>query len=132
MLVGEGGLCIHDCICQTSKCLLQMHIPMNPFLNHLNQSNVDAQSCDSLTHIQCHVTVYMYVFSHRHPEAHERVTFHHLYQSLSQPEDYLLSWTDDEEESVSARQLGADHTHSQHLHTDLQTKYLSKTDARIE
>ena len=78
--------------------------------------------------------MYMYVFFHRHPEAHERVTFHHLYQSLSQPEDYLLSWTDhdNDEESASARQLGADHVHSQRLHTDLQTKYLSKTDARIE
>ena len=51
----------------------------------------------------------------------ERVTFQYLYQSLCQPEDYLLSWSDDIPDS--ARQLGADHTHSENLHSDLQTKY---------
>ena len=61
--------------------------------------------------------------------ARERVTFRHLYQSLCQPEEYLLSWPEEAEELPAlARQLGADHTHSQTLHIDLQNKYMTESD----
>ena len=64
----------------------------------------------------------------RHPEPRQRSTFQQLYQSLSQPEELLLSWSEEEEVSELARQLGADHTHSQNLYNDLQNKYLNDTD----
>ncbi|CAI8056312.1 Ephrin type-A receptor 4a (Fragment) [Geodia barretti] len=59
-----------------------------------------------------------------HPEPRQRSMFQQLYQSLSQPEELLLSWSEEEEEvSELARQLGADHAHSQNLYNDLQNKY---------
>ena len=64
------------------------------------------------------------MFKCRHPEPKERATFRNLYQSLCQPEDYLLSWSEDDIPDL-ARQLGADHTHSQNLHSDLQTRYIA-------
>ena len=70
-------------------------------------------------------------FSDRHPEAKHRLSFRHLYQSLRQPEEYLLSWTDDDTSvSALASQLGADHSHSLYLYTDLQRKYLTDTDTQ--
>ena len=64
----------------------------------------------------------------RHPEPRQRSTFQQLYQSLSQPEELLLSWSEEEEVSELASQLGADHTHSQNLYDDLQNKYFNDTD----
>ena len=63
----------------------------------------------------------MYVY--RHPEPNERMTFQQLYQNLRQSEDDLLIWSADI--PSTARQLGADHTHSESLYPDLQTKYLT-------
>ena len=60
---------------------------------------------------------------YRHPEPNERMTFQQLYKDLRQSEDYLLSWSSDI--PSTARELGADHTHSQNLYSDLQTKYLT-------
>jgi len=62
----------------------------------------------------------------RNPEPKERPSFSQVCQYLRQSEDYLLCWSDEDMSvSAGASQLGADHSESQQLYLDLQTKYSS-------